>query len=212
MPPSNPGSFIVLEGPDRSGKSTQAGLLVAALRERGLSVVHTREPGGTRFAEAIRRVLLDPSHTVQPLAELLLYEAARAQHTQERLLPALRAGRAVVCERYTLATLVYQGAGRGIAKPLIRTLNRIATGGLEPDLTLVLDVPDREFHRRKTAPADRLELESRKFRERVRLGYHTLARRRPRTALIDAARKVEDVHQDIWARVERLLPRAAARA
>lgn len=178
------------------------------MRGRGLSVVHTREPGGTRFAEAIRHILLDPSHEVQPLAELLLYEAARAQHTQERLLPALKKGSTVVCERFTLATLVYQGAGRGIPTTLIRKLNRIATDGLKPDLTIVLDVPDREFHRRQSKPADRLELESRKFRDRVREGYRRFARSEPKTALIDAARPLKAVHQDIWARAERNLPLA----
>ncbi|MEK7656569.1 MAG: dTMP kinase, partial [Elusimicrobiota bacterium] len=99
------GRFIVLEGPDKSGKSTHAALLMDALHGRGLRALHTREPGGTFFAEAIRTILLDPRNKVHPLSELLLYEAARAQHTQEILLPALRAGKVVVCERYTLATL-----------------------------------------------------------------------------------------------------------
>lgn len=201
------GTFIVLEGPDRSGKSTQAALLTRALRERGLEVVHTREPGGTRFAEAIRRVLLDPAHQVTALAELLLYEASRAQHTQEVLRPALTRGTAVVCERYTLATLVYQGAGRGLPVPLIRRLNRIATGGLAPDLTVVLDVPDREFHRRGNGTADRLERESRAFRDRVREGYRRFARRAPRTAVVDATQSREAVHAAIWRLVERLSPR-----
>ncbi|MBI4349727.1 MAG: dTMP kinase [Elusimicrobia bacterium] len=212
MNPSRPGTFIVLEGPDRSGKSTQAALLVKALREAGLPVVHTREPGGTRFAEAIRRVVLDPAHEVVPLAELLLYEASRAQHTDEVLRPALARGTAVVCERYTLATLAYQGAGRGLPFPLIRRLNRIATGGLNPDLTVVLDVPDREFHRRSLGTADRLERESRRFRDRVREGYRRFAQSEPRTALVDATRSVPEVHAAIWERVERLLPRAKAAA
>ena len=179
--------------------------MARALRSRGLAVVHTREPGGTRFAEAIRRVLLDPRHEVRPLAELLLYEAARAQHTQEKLAPALSAGAIVVCERFTLATLVYQGAGRGLSMPLLRRLNAIATGGLKPDLTLVLDVPDREFHRRQSRRADRLELESRHFRQRVREGYRRLARTEPRTALLDGDRALGDVQADIWRHVASLL-------
>ncbi len=207
---SRSGRFIVLEGPDRSGKSTQAALLVKALRGRGLPVVHTREPGGTSFAEAIRRVVLDPAHTVQPVAELLLYEAARAQHTEELLRPALEKGASVVCERYTLATLAYQGAGRGLDVALIRRLNRIATGGLVPDLTVVLDVPDREFHKRQIGPADRLELESRDFRGRVRAGYRRFAKSEPKTALVDATRTVDLVHAAIWERVERVLPRVLA--
>src|SRR5882672_4768513 len=102
--PKRAGKFIVLEGPDKSGKSTQAALLVKHLSRRKIRFLHTREPGGTSFAEAIRKILLDPHHEVDPLAELLLYEAARAQHTREKLAPALHAGKVVVCERYTLAT------------------------------------------------------------------------------------------------------------
>lgn len=204
------GAFIVLEGPDRSGKSTQAALLVRALRERGLEVVHTREPGGTGFAEAIRKVVLDPKHKVSPLAELLLYEAARAQHTDELLRPALEAGSVVICERFTLATLVYQGAGRALPEALIRRLNRIATGGTSPDLTLVLDVPDREFHKRRTRRADRLELESRDFRDRVREAYRRLAKSEPRTALLDGDRPLEEIQADLLRRVERILPLAPA--
>src|SRR5205823_1251155 len=110
-PVSRPqGLFIVLEGPDKSGKSTQARLLVERLRAQGYPVVHTREPGGTSFAEEVRRILLSTEHQVRPVAELLLYEASRAQHTDERLRPALSAGQVVVCERYTLSTTVYQGA------------------------------------------------------------------------------------------------------
>ncbi|MBI4425358.1 MAG: dTMP kinase [Elusimicrobia bacterium] len=203
------GLFVVLEGPDRSGKSTQAGLLARHLRERGLAVLHTREPGGTGLAEAIRKVLLDTRYTVRPLTELMLYEAARAQHTEDALRPALREGRVVVSERYTLATLAYQGAGRALPEPLIRRLNRIATSGLEPDLTLILDVPDREFHRRLTRRADRLELESRRFRERVREGYRRLARSERRTFLIDADRPVDAVRRDVLRLVERVLARRA---
>lgn len=199
------GSFIVLEGPDKSGKSTQALLLKAALERRGLKVVHTREPGGTGFAESIRRLLLKPGHPVEPLAELLLYEAARAQHTGERLMPALKAGKVVVCERYTTATLAYQGYGRGLALPMIAALNRIATGGLKPDLTVMLDVPDSAFSdRKRRRAADRLELEPSEFRRRVRAGYRKLARR-PKTALINAHRPIDAVHRDILRRVERAL-------
>ena len=200
------GAFIVLEGPDNSGKSTQAALLAAAVRAKGRSVVHTRDPGGTGFAEAIRKVLLDPKHEVDPLAELLLYEAARAQHTQERLLPALRAGSTVVCERYTLATLVYQGFARSLPLPLIRRLNRIATGGLQPDLTVVLDVPDREFRRRDPSRRhDRLEREPDAFRRRVRRGYRALAASEPRTVLIDADRPQAAVHADVLRRAAKVL-------
>ena len=166
------GLFIVLEGPDKSGKSTQARLLVERLRAQGFPVEHTREPGGTSFAEEVRRILLSTEHQVRPVAELLLYEASRAQHTDEKLRPALAAGAVVVCERYTLSTTVYQGYARGLDLKLIDTANRLATGGLRPDLTFVFDIPDSEFDARDTGRAhDRLENEPAAFRRRVRDGY-----------------------------------------
>jgi dTMP kinase len=196
------GSFIVLEGPDKSGKSTQAALLVQALRAMGLSVVHTREPGGTSFAEAVRSVLLDPRQTVCPLAELLLYEAARAQHTEEVIRPALARGEVVLSERYTLATLAYQAGGRGLPVRLVRGLNRTATGGLRPDLTLVLDIPDSEFGVRDPSRRhDRLEKESSAFRRKVRRAYRRLAKTEPRTFVIDSRREKPVVHADILKRV-----------
>lgn len=192
------GVFIVLEGPDKSGKSTQAALLARALRSRRVAVVHTREPGGTSFAEAIRRILLHPKHRVDPVAELLLYEAARAQHTKEVLMPALARGKVVISERYTLATLAYQGFARGLDLSLIRRLNRIASFGLKPDLTVVLDIPEPEFAARdKTRKPDRLENESSLFRRRVREGYRTLARRDPGVALIDGRLGIEKVREEI---------------
>ncbi len=198
-------AFIVLEGPDKSGKSTQASMLARALSSRGRRVMHTREPGGTRFAEAIRKIVLDPRHRVHPLAELLLYEAARAQHTQELLLPSLESGVTVVCERFSLATRVYQGLARGLPQAVVGAVDRVATAGLKPDLTLVLDVPDGEFHRRDPSRRlDRLERESAGFRAKVRRGYRLLAKRLPKTALINASRPAELVHQDVLSRVERL--------
>lgn len=202
------GAFIVLEGPDKSGKSTQAKRLVAALEGAGLKALHTREPGGTGLAEAVRRVVLDPDLRVHPLAELLLYEAARAQHTAELILPALKDGAVVVCERYTLATLVYQGLARGLGVALARRVDRVATGGLTADLTLVLDIPPELFKRRDPSRAhDRLEREAPAFRRRVRNGYRLLARRAARTALLDADRTEDAVAADVAARVGRLLAR-----
>lgn len=200
------GTFIVLEGPDKSGKSTQAALLAKHFKSRRIPCLHTREPGGTSFAEAIRRILLSPKHRVDPIAELLLYEAARAQHTSERIRPALRAGETVISERYTLATLAYQGHARGLPLPLIRTLNRIATGGLEPDLTLVLDVPESEFRSRDRARRhDRLERESSLFRRRVREGYRKLARNGSRIILLNGRLGVAGLHREIVGLVEPLL-------
>lgn len=202
------GIFIVLEGADKSGKSTLAGFLARRLGARGIPVTHTREPGGTSFAEAVRRILLNPERRVHPLAELFLYEAARAQHTHELIRPALNAGRLVLCERYTLATLVYQGCARGLPLPLIRRLNRAATGGLRPDLTLALDIPEREFGRRKRRrPLDRLEKESSLFRRKVRRGYRRLVRREPNAFLIDADRDLKQIEREALERVEKILPR-----
>ncbi|MCX5797379.1 MAG: dTMP kinase [Elusimicrobia bacterium] len=203
--PRRRGRFIVLEGPDKCGKSTQAGLLARQLRRRGVRFIHTREPGGTGLAEAIRAVLLDPHHDVDPLAELFLYEASRAQHTREKILPALRQGSWVLCERYSLATLAYQGCARGLSLPMIRTLDRIATGGLRPDLTIVLDIPESEFASRdRGRRLDRLERESLAFRKRVREGYRVLARRLRGCVLLNGRRPLAEVHEEIVRRVEKL--------
>ena len=200
------GLFIVLEGPDKSGKSTQARLLVAALAARGRRVLHKREPGGTCVAESIRKVLLDPKLEVSPVAELFLYEASRAQHTAEVLLPALKGGKTVVCERYTLSTDVYQGLARGLGLATTGTLNRIATSGLAPDLTIVIDVPDSEFSRRdKKRKLDRLERENAAFKKRIRAGYRRLARSARATILLDGTRAADDLHQEILGRVARRL-------
>jgi dTMP kinase len=196
-------AFIVLEGTDKAGKSTQAALLVRALRRRGVGVVHTREPGGVRLSEEIRSLLLRPGRVV-PLAELLLYEAARAQHVAERIRPALARGCTVVCERFTLATLAYQAYGRGLPVATVRTLNRVATGGLEPDLTVVLSLPDSRFQTRRRGRPDRLESEGAAFRARVRRGYRSQGRG-PRFAWVDADRPILEVHRQVLARVERML-------
>jgi len=201
------GVFIVLEGPDKCGKSTQARLLVSALKKTGREVVHTREPGGTRLAERIRGLLLDPGPSVHPLAELLLYEAGRAQHVSEFIRPALARGAAVVSERFTLATLAYQGCARGFPLGLIRRLNRIATGGLEPDLTVVLDIPDSAFRQRDPSrKLDRLEREDTAFRRRMRAGYRKLSvpapatgRPRGRILRIDSTPPRAAVHRRILA-------------
>jgi len=203
--PAKKGLFVVLEGPDKSGKSTQARLLAEALRAAGRDVLHTREPGGTAVAEAVRRVLLDPGLRVDPLTELFLYEASRAQHTREKLLPALAAGRVVVSERYTMSTDVYQGLARGLGLPLTRALNRFATEGLRPHLTVVIDVPDAEFARRDRARAhDRIEQAGADFRKRVRAGYRRLARGAARTVLLDGRRAPDDLQAEILQRVLRL--------
>jgi dTMP kinase len=198
------GLFIVLEGPDKSGKSTQARLIAESLGGR-TKVLHTREPGGTPIAEAVRTVLLNPALKVCPVAELLLYEASRAQHVDEMIAPALSKGMFVVCERFTMSTDAYQGVGRGLGLKTTGTLNAIASAGVKPDLTILIDVPESEFVRRDTARAlDRLEREKASFRRRVRAGYLRLAKSRPRTIVIDGRLSPGDVHRLIMAAVQRI--------
>ncbi len=209
---SRRGLFVVLEGPDKSGKSTQARLLVEDLKAAGHDVVHTREPGGTSFAEEVRTILLDPKHDVKPLAELLLYEAARAQHTEELLRPALAEGKIVICERYTLSTVVYQGYGRGLDLKIVDAANRLATGGLSPDLTFLFDIPDSEFSARDAhREHDRLESAPDAFRARVRRGYRMIAQRQGVVAA-DGRKPVEELRATIRKRLEPFLRGRRTRA
>lgn len=192
------GKFIVLEGPDRCGKSTQAKLLAKFLQEQGKDVLLTREPGGTPTAEEIRSVVLNPDLKVRPMAELLLYEASRAQHTQERILPALEEGKIVICERYTMSTCAYQGYGRGIDLNQIQTLNHIATLGLVPDVTLVFLMSDKYFvERGEYLFSDRLEKEDVSFRQKMRQGYLELLKMTTNAHLINADQSVEEVQAGV---------------
>lgn len=192
------GKFIVLEGPDRCGKSTQAKRLVAYLEAQGKEVMLTREPGGTPTAEKIRDVVLEPKLDVRPMTELLLYEASRAQHTQEKILPALEEGKIVICERYTMSTCAYQGYGRGIDLEKIHTLNEIATLGLKPDVTLVFLMSDKYFvERGEYLFSDRLEQEDVSFRQKMRQGYLELINQTPHAYLINADQNVEDIHMQV---------------
>jgi len=200
------GIFIVLEGPDRSGKSTQAALLKEWLEDLGREVLVTREPGGTRLSEQIRAILLDPKSEIEPMTELFLYETSRIKHTLEKILPALKAGKVLISDRYTLSTTAYQGYGRGLDLKTVETLNRIATLGLKPDVTIVFDIPDRVFaQREKTRPGrDRIEQAPDAFRRRVNRAYKLLARR-PGMTRVDGGRSVEAIQADIRARVAKLL-------
>lgn len=198
--------FIVLEGPDKSGKSTQARMLVDALRAKGREVLHTREPGGTSVAEGVRRVLLDPSLIIDPLAELFLYEASRAQHTSEKIVPALKAGTIVVSERFTMSTDAYQGMARGLGLKTTTVLNKIATSGLKPDLTVVLDIPVAEFDDRdKNRELDRLERENAEFRLKVRKGYLAAAKADARAVVLNGKLPAGVLHAKILALVGRKL-------
>lgn len=188
MPPMrrHKGLFIVFEGPDKSGKSTQARLLADTLKGRGHEVLHTREPGGTSVAEGVRKVLLDPALTIDPLAELFLYEASRAQHTNEKIIPALKAGQVVISERFTMSTDAYQGVARGLGLATTTVLNKIATSGLKPDITILLDIPVSEFDDRdKGRELDRLERENAAFRLKVRQGYLKAAKADPRAVVLN---------------------------
>lgn len=204
------GRFITFEGIEGSGKSTQIEGLAAALRRRGISVLVTREPGGTPVAEAIRNVLLDVRNgALQPATELLLYVAARAQLVGEIIRPALEAGTTVLCDRYADSTTAYQGFGRGASFEAIAQLHAIAAGGLEPDRTFVLDLPVAEglARARMRGRADRIEQEPTAFHERVRAGYLELASRHPqRIVLLDGLQTPETIASQVLAALSDLFP------
>ena len=198
------GKFIVLEGPDRCGKSTQAKMLFNTLLEHGKDVVLTREPGGTLTAEQIRQIVLQPGIDIRPMAELFLYEASRAQHTQEKILPALEEGKIVICERYTMSTCAYQGYGRGLNLKVIDTLNKIASLGVTPDLTLVFLMSDKYFTQRgEYLFSDRLEQEDLSFRQKMRKGYMTLVKKTRHAHLIDADKNIDMIQAEVVALLHR---------
>lgn len=171
------GLFITLEGPDGSGKSTISRMLVSYLREKGFRVTLTREPGGTDISEEIRHMILDNKNTeMESTTEALLYAASRAQHVGEKIIPAVKANRVVVCDRFVLSSLVYQGIGRGLGVEKIKELNDFATKGLEPDLILFFDIDPEVALKRKTrrSKGDRLEREKIEFHRDVYEGYKSL--------------------------------------
>ena len=204
-----PGTFITFEGIDGSGKSTQLKLLNNFLRTNGCPVVVTREPGGTTLGLRLREALLDAHEEVDPLTELLVFAADRAQHVRRMLVPALAAGEIVISDRYADATIAYQGAGRGFPPELIAQIVQLATGGLKPDLTLLFDVSIDESTSRTTrrstgknsaakAGRDRLDIENAEFHARVRDAYLELAQAEPeRIKLIDASGPVERTQERV---------------
>ena len=203
--------FITFEGIEGCGKTTQIRLLSRKLEGDGYAVTVTREPGGCPVADQIRNILLDANnHAITPLTELLLYAAARAQHMSEVVKPALDAGAIVLCDRFTDATIAYQGYGRKLDLAAISQLNRMATGGIRPDMTLLLDCPaetglKRAISRINNAPGareERFELESLQFHQRVREGYLSLAQQEPeRFVIIDAAVGILETEKAIAAAV-----------
>jgi dTMP kinase len=192
--------FITLEGPEGSGKSSQLPALAEYLRQEGYEVIVTREPGGTAVGDQIREVLMNLKNvSIVPRTEILLFLAARAQHVEGKIRPALEAGKVVLCDRFGDSTLAYQGYGHKTDLDTLRYLLDFATGGLKPDLTLLLDVPVRDGLERKLdngAEWNRLDAYAEAFHERVRQGYLELAREEPeRWVTIDATQDKDQVQK-----------------
>lgn len=208
--------FITLEGIEGSGKTTQIWRLVDFFEDRGIECVATRQPGGTLIGENIRSILLDPANSaLEPLAELLLYLADRAQHINELIRPALKKGKTVVCDRYFAATLVYQGFARGLSIELIRQLHQLLFDDLKPDVTLLLDLSpqvglERAWQQlnngQRSGDESRFEAEAVAFHEKVRAGYLELARLEPdRFRIVDAAQSQDEVFAAISKNISSIL-------
>jgi dTMP kinase len=204
-----PGTFITFEGIDGSGKSTQLRLLHNFLRANGWNPLVTREPGGTPVGLRLRAALLDATEEVDPLTELLVFAADRAQHVRRVIRPALEAGQVVISDRYADATIAYQGGGRGFPPELISEIVYLATEGLKPDLTVLFDVSIEESTHRTTrrstgknsankAGRDRLDIEDAAFHTRVREAYMVIANAEPeRIKVVDASGPVEQTHERV---------------
>jgi dTMP kinase len=202
--------FITFEGIDFSGKTTQAGLAVERLRSGGHPVLFVREPGGTGLSERIRSILLEKHElSIDPVAELLLFNAARAQLVREIIRPALRAGTIVVCDRFYDSTTAYQGYGRTLPLDAVKAVNAFAAGSTVPDLTLFVDVDPEEIRRRRLKDGDapdRMEQSGDDFYEKVVRGYREIARSEPsRVAVVNGDGAIERTHAAIWAHIEQRL-------
>jgi dTMP kinase len=214
------GLFITLEGVDGTGKSTQLRRLAQHLKKRGLAVRATREPGGTKAGERIRKILLaSATSQLAPLAELALIYAARAQHLQEVIRPALAQGEIVVSDRYNDASLAYQGYGRKLGVQVVRAFDRIICARTQPDLTIVLDLPPRLALKRaqgresrRKSKQQRFELQGMRFHKRVRDAYLAIARQEPRRVkVVQADRPVAEVQAEICRLVDAFLARRRVR-
>ena len=202
--------FIVFEGGEGCGKSTQTRALCRRLSKDGFRAVLTREPGGTRLGERVRRHLKRTGETrISPLAELFLIATARAQLVSEIIRPELEKGKTVICDRFTPSTLAYQGYGRGLNTDALREVNDIATDGMSPDLIVLLDIPIEDgLGRKKSKERDRFESESLAFHARVRRGYLDMAKADPeRWLVVDGRLPKKEIEEMIWGKVSILLKR-----
>ena len=200
--------FITFEGPDGSGKTTQIERVAKWLEQLNYNIVCTREPGGTKSAEKIRQIVLDPCLPIKAEAETLLYLAARAEHVEKVIAPALLAGKIVLCDRFSDSTFVYQGITRGMDLKVLRLMDAFATKGLKPNVTFILDgLPELLVARRqKRGIQDRFELEGLDFQQKVRAGFMQLAQEeQERIKVINALQELDDVTMDIITQVKKLL-------
>jgi dTMP kinase len=198
--------FISLDGLDGAGKSTQCRLLEEWLEKRGLPVTRCSYPGGTEIGDDLRGLLLDQRRNMSLACEAFLFMASRAQLTAEVIRPALAAGRTVISDRFLLANVVYQGHAGGLDPEQVRSMCLVATGGLEPDITFVLDLPIEQALARRKGPSDRMESRGADFHARVRAGFRNEAQCRPeRIILLDATQSVDKVHERICREVDHLL-------
>jgi dTMP kinase len=202
------GLFIAFEGGEGSGKTTQSRMLAIWLRDQGFDVEQTREPGATKVGMRLRAILLDSAHHgLSARAETMLYAADRAEHVEKVIRPALRRGAMVVCDRYVDSSLAYQGAGRALDKEDVARINEWATGGLVPDLTVLVDVPPEVGLARFASPADRIEAEPLEFHERVRREFRALAAAEPeRYLVVDGTLPPEEIARQVQDRVREILP------
>ncbi len=194
--------FITFEGPDGSGKTTQIRKLIPVLQEKGLDIVHTREPGGTDIGDQIRSVIMNMKNkSMHPRAEILLFCASRAQLVEELIRPSLAEGKLVLCDRYADSTMAYQGYGHRLDRDVLSQLLKFATGGLKPDLTLLFDISAEAGLRRRLTNHEewnRMDDYALQFHERVRNGYLAMAAAEPeRWAVIDADRTPDVIHEEV---------------
>ena len=200
------GLFITIEGSDGSGKSTQIELLKNYLEGKGMNVVTTREPGGTKISEKIREIILDKYNSeMDSMTEALLYAASRAQHVAEKIVPALKAGSIVICDRFIDSSIAYQGYGRGLGD-CVRIINEFAVNGCIPDITFLMKMdPKIGKSRIKVEDQDRLELEKMEFHQRVYDAYVKMEEECDRIVRIDASRSIDEIHNEIVSHVDKLI-------